>query len=93
MNKREARKQAENNFRSIGELRQMIASARGRGGMSRVNSCFTLEQVLDIYDKALKERDADEVPAGMVRDIYSKTGRMKPSRDSLKIANILRDCA
>lgn len=47
----------------------------------------------DIYAGALKDRSDDEVPKGMVLDVYSRSGRMKPSKDSLIITNILRDCA
>lgn len=81
MNKREARNQAQENTRSIGDLMQLIAAARGRGGMSRVNPQFPLEEVLDIYEGVIGKRPMDEVPDGMT------------SRNSLIIANILRDCA
>lgn len=93
MNKRDANKQALENTRTVADLRAMVANARGRGGMSKVNPQFTLEQTCDIYAAALKDRKDDEVPAGMRRDVYSRTERMKPSRDSLMISNILRDCS
>lgn len=91
MNRRAANTKSRASEICIGELRGMIAEARRRGGMSRVNPMFTMEQACDIYAAAIKDRPDDEVPAGMVRDVY-RDG-MKPSRDSLIIRNILRDCA
>lgn len=91
MNKRAARQKAMEGGISIGELREMIASARGRGGMSRVNPVFELERTLDIFDAAMRDRDAAEIPTTMRRDPYSRTGRLKPTRDVLLITNILRD--
>jgi hypothetical protein len=93
MNKREAQRIARSGDISIGELRHFIKEARGRGGMSRVNPTLALERVLDIYEAALAGREDAEKPVGMKLDVYSPSGRMKPSRDSLTICNILRDCA
>lgn len=90
MNKQEARRRAAANSLSVAELRTMIAARRGAGGMSRVNPAIPLEQVPDIYERALGGRDADEVPKGMRYDVFKK--KDKPSRDALLIANILRDC-
>lgn len=76
---------------SIGELRRMIASARGLGGMSTVNPAFTMGEVCEIYENAIKGRDDAEIPKGLVHDVYRR--RDVPSKDSLIIRNILRDCA
>jgi hypothetical protein len=91
MNKTKARKLSQEGKLSIGELRAMIRNARTRTGMSSVNPALPIQRVLDIYDAALAQRPDAEVPAGMKCDPY--TGRMRPSRDSLIIANVLRDCA
>lgn len=91
MNKRDAKAKSLAGEISIGELRKMIADAKTRGGMSKVNPQFTLAETCDIYEKALAGRDDSEVPKGVRYDAYCR--RDVPSRDSLKIANILRDCA
>lgn len=93
MNKRDAKKRAEAGTTSIGELRAMIAAARAGGGipMSRVNPAIPLARALDIYEAALTGRDAAEKPAGLKSDPY-RPRRMKPTRDSLIVTNILRDC-
>jgi hypothetical protein len=90
MNKQTAKKMAQSNELSVGDLRKMIAAARPRGGMSRVNPQFTLEQTCDIFEKALAGREDGEIPKGMRYDPYKN--REMPSRDSLMINNILRDC-
>ncbi len=93
MNKRKAREKALEGTLSIGDLRTMIADARGRGGMSHVNPAFELEDTLNIYDAAIKNRSDDEVPAAWRTDPYSRSGRMKPTGDVLLITNVLRDTA
>lgn len=91
MNKRAAKAKAQEGKLTIGELRKMIASRRGFGGMSAVNGAIPLERVLEIYDAALAGRPEEEVPKAWRTDPY--TGREKPSADVLIITNILRDCA
>jgi hypothetical protein len=76
---------------SIADLRGMISERRKTGGMSRVNPMFTIEQVCDIYEGAIAGRDGTETPAGMKYDGYKRHD--VPSKDSLIIKNILRDCA
>ena len=93
MNKQRARKMALDGTISISELRDFIESARGLGGMSRVNPAFPLEDILDIYAAAIKDRADDEVPKAWRTDPYSRTARMKPTADVLLITNILRDTA
>ena len=92
MKRSEAKVGATRGVVSFGELRNLIRSSRGRGGMSRVNPAFTLEQVLDIYERAIANRPDGEVPPGF-RDDYRRPGRMRRTRDSLIVQNILRDCA
>jgi hypothetical protein len=75
---------------SLGDLRQMIANARTRGGMSRVNKSITIEQACDIYAAAFGTRHDDHIPSGLLPDYR---GIMRPTKDSLIIKNILRDCA
>lgn len=93
MNKQAAKKLAESEKTSIGDLRVMIASAATRGGMSRVNPAFSMDQVCEIYAGALAGRDDAEIPKAWRVDPYSAAGAMKPSRDVLIVTNILRDCA
>lgn len=72
----------------------MIENARGKRAFSKVNKGIALETALDVYKAALGNRSDTDVPAGMVPDYYSPNGAgMKPSRDSVLIYNILRDCA
>lgn len=91
MNKLAAKQISQSGEISIGELRRMISEARPRGGMSKVNPQFTLEQTCDIFEQALAGRDDAEIPKGMRYDPYKN--REVPSRDSLIIRNILRDCS
>lgn len=89
MNKTKARAEAAENKRSIGDLRALIADTRANG-FSAVNPAIPKAKVLEIYAAALEGRPDDEVPSGTRVDVY--TGRTRPSRDALLIANILRDC-
>ncbi len=91
MNKDEAKALAVAGTLSIGILRQFIDAARSRGGISKVNPQFTLDQICEVYKNALEGRNDDEIPAGMRYDVYRRRG--VPSKDSLIIRNILRDCA
>lgn len=94
MNKRDAVAKSREGKISVGELRQLIALAKGRGGMSKVNPMVQLAHACDIYAGALDGREDSEVPQGMRVDPYSgRVPRYKPTRDSRIIANILRDCA
>lgn len=94
MNRAAAKKKAQEETLTIGELRQMISAARLKGGMSKVNPAFTIDSVCDIYDGALEGRLDDELPKAWRRDIYSRhADAVKPSRDVLIVTNILRDCA
>ncbi len=92
MGKQAAKKLAESETLSVGDLRAMIARARARGGMGTVNPTLTMDRVCGIYDAALEGRDDTEVPKAWRSDPYSSTGRLKPTRDALIVANICRDC-
>jgi hypothetical protein len=92
MNKAEAKRIAQSGQKSIGELRSIIKSKRGKGGMSNVNPSIPLDRALDIYEAAIDGRPDDERPIGLREDIY-RPGRMKPTGDALIIQNILRDAA
>lgn len=91
MNKTEAKKQAVNNARTIGDLRKLIASKRGGDGFSKVNSAIPLDRALDIFEAAIAGRDEAEIPKGLRYDVYKR--RDVPSKDSMIVANILRECA
>jgi hypothetical protein len=93
MNKKDAKEKSRSGQISVGELRAIIAKARGRGGMSRLNPAIPFERACDIYEGALSGRPDDEKPAGMRSDPYSTIGAQKPTRDAQIIQNILRDCA
>lgn len=92
MGKQAAKKLAESETLSIGDLRRMIAKAKGSAALSSVNPQFTLDQTCDIYEAALQGRDDAEIPKAWRSDPYSATGAFKPTRDVLIITNICRDC-
>lgn len=91
MNKRDARTKSQSGEISVGELRAMIEATKSQVRASRVNPSLMLSQVCEILERALDGRLDDEKPVGLKTDAYS--GRSKPSKDSLIIANILRECA
>lgn len=93
MDKRAARKLAESETLSIGDLRKMITARRGALGMSRVNKSLTVEQAVDIFEGSIAGRDDAEVPKAWKLDPYSRHGAMKHTRDVLLITNILWECA
>jgi hypothetical protein len=94
MNRKAAQDRAREEKLSVGDLRQMIMSARFRGGMSKVNPAFSTDEVCDIYEAALAGRDDAEILKAWRPDIHSRhAGAQKPSRDFLQVTNILRDCA
>ncbi len=94
MNKRKAKDEAWGNTRSWRDLKELIDSCRDVTNpirQSRINRALTVEQVLDIYDKAIEGRDMDEIPKGHCNDVYKRREVM--SGDGLMIHNILRECA
>ncbi len=94
MNKRKAKDEAWDNTRSWADIKELIDSCRDVTNPlreSRVNRALTVEQVLDIFDKAIEKRDPDEVPKGHHHSVYRQREVM--SGDGLMIHNILRECA
>lgn len=91
MGKRKAKELADAGGISIGQLREMISKARGRGGLCNINPQLTHEQACDIFERGLEGRDDAEVPKTLTEDIY-RPGRMRVTRDHLTISNILRVC-
>ena len=91
MNKRDANQRSVEGKLSVGDLRAMIDKACEDDRMSRVNPIFTIQRACEIYRAAIASRDATEIPKGLRYDPYKN--RDMPSRDSLIIRNILRDCA
>lgn len=89
--KRKAKELADAGGISIGQLREMISKARGRGGLCSINPQLTHEQACDIFEKALEGRDDAEVPKTLTEDVY-RAGRMRATKDNLLISNILRVC-
>lgn len=90
MNKRKAKEQAQNNTRSIGELLQLVKNKRGKGGMSKLNPAFTLEEILDIFEKPWENKDPNEIPKGM--KYSARKGYEIMSLDGIGIWNLLREC-
>lgn len=90
MNKTAAKKLVEEGNLTIGELRKAIKDRRGGSGMSAVNPAFTIDQVLDIYERAFEGREDGEKIEPFTyspsRDRNVKTG------DALAAQNIVRDC-
>ena len=91
MGKRKAKQTADAGGISIGQLRDMIQKARGRGGPCNINPQLTHEQACDIFERALEGRNDVEIPKTLVEDIY-RPGRMRATKDHLIISNILRVC-
>lgn len=90
MNKTKAKKEAQDNTRSWGELKDLV-DATSDEGMSVVNKGLTKKQVLEIFKGMLETVDLSEVPDGMV---YSaRKNKLIFSKDALGIMNILRECA
>lgn len=85
MNKRDARREALSNTRTVAELRQLVIARLDRAsGMSAVNRAVPLDHALKIYLGALEHRPDNDVPV---------TTGLQPGRDTLIVTNILRDCA
>jgi hypothetical protein len=93
MDKRKARKLAESEAFSIGDLRKLIEARSSATGPSRVNPSLTAKHATDIFAAALAGRDDAEIPKAWRTDPYSRTGAMKHTRDALTITNILWECA
>jgi hypothetical protein len=91
MNKQLAKAQSIAGKLTVGELRALIAKGRQRGGVSRVNAAIPMDVICGIYEGALAGREDSEAPKGTTYDVYRRCDR--PSKDSLTICNILRDCA
>lgn len=90
MNKTAAKKYLENNEVTYGDLKRAIADKRGHGGMSKVNPQFSLEQVLDIFDGAYKDKNDEDV---VVVSVYSpRKDRMVMSSSALGAKNVIREC-
>lgn len=90
MNKSAAKKYLENNKITYGDLKKAVSDKRGSGGMSKVNPQFTLEQVLDIFDGAYKDKNDDDVVEVFV---YSpRKDRLVMSSSALGAKNVIREC-
>lgn len=92
MNKREAQRLSDKGGYTVGDLRAVIAAARGRQETSAVNNAIPYEAALDIYEGALKGRDDAEDIKAWAPDVYSRSGRMRRTKDNLLVKNILWDC-
>ena len=90
MNKRDAKNTAFDNDKPWSYYLGLIASKRGTAALSVLNKSITKEQALDIFDRALSERNKDEVPKGHSYSVSKR--RQTLSRDGLIIHNILREC-
>ena len=84
MNKREAKNQAYENTRTLGELKELINQTRGAREMSVVNKAFTLDAVLDMFDGFVDDKISESSPESLPK---SSIGNV------MGITNILRECA
>lgn len=90
MNKTAAKKYLENNKITYGDLKELIHNTRGRGGMSRVNPQFTLEQVLDILERAFKDKNDDTIIE--VFKYSPVKNKMVKTASALGAINVIREC-
>jgi hypothetical protein len=91
MKRADAKRIAAEGGKTFGELRRLIAGARGKSRMSLVNPAFPLEFALDIYERGIADRRDDEVATGTRYDAGRR--RVVRTGESLIVQNILRDCA
>jgi hypothetical protein len=90
MNRATAKRLATAGGYTFGELRGLIASARGARPRSRVNPAFPLEAVLDMFVRAIANRGDNEVATSTRYDCVRGVVR---TGESLIVQNILRECA
>jgi hypothetical protein len=90
MNRATAKRLATAGGYTFGELRGLIASARGARLKSRVNPAFPLETVLDMFVRAIASRGDDEVATSTRYDCVRGLVR---TGESMIVQNILRECA
>ena len=90
MNKKAAQKTIDAGDLTFGALKKAISDNRGTSGMSAVNKQFTKEQVLDIYEAGIADRDDDQIIEPWT---YSPIrNRDVRTKDFLIAVNIVRDC-
>lgn len=77
MNNREAKRQARENKRTWGELKEALHGEEPTSYPSAVNDVFTKREVLDILKEAVMEFHDDEYPK---------------DREIVIVKNILREC-
>lgn len=90
MNKAKAKKQAQENTRTWGEIKEIVDNADDHG-MSIVNKGLTKKQVLRIFKGMFDDVDLSVVPPGM--RYCGRRDRHVMSGDALGIMNVLRECA
>jgi hypothetical protein len=90
MNRAKAKKEAQENTRTWGELKEIFDNASDEG-MSVVNKSLTKKQVMDIFRGMFDSVDLSVVPPGM--RYCARSDRMIMSGDALGIMNLLRECA
>lgn len=86
MNKKQAKDAAFSNDKTYGELLQMVKDTRGKRPLSKVNSSLTLDQALDIFEGAFKDKNTDDKPD----TIRFSTGRL--SGEGLGVQNVYWEC-
>lgn len=88
MNKVKAKKEARENKKTWGELRDIILNA-SKTGMSKVNKSLTREQVSGIFMDMINEKDLTDIPDGEC--FNSRRDCFQISSAGLGIMNILRE--
>lgn len=88
MNKVKAKKEARENKKTWGELRDIVLNA-SKSGMSKVNKSLTKEQASGIFLAMINEKELNEVPRGEHFNVHKE--RFQISSTGLGIMNILRE--
>lgn len=88
MNKVKAKKEARENKKTWGELRNIVLNA-SKSGMSKINKSLTKEQVSGIFIDMINEKDLNDIPDGECYN--SRKNCLQISSSGLGIMNILRE--
>lgn len=91
MGKRAAETMARSETLTWGRLREIVEATCDRSAVCPINPQLTMGYCQDLYLEITSNRDATEIPEAWRTDVYShRAGAVKPSRDFLQVANLLR---
>jgi len=88
MNNAKAKKEAQTNTRTWGELKEIFDSA-DKSGPSSVNKGATKAQIAGIFSNYFNDKDLSVVPKGMAYSVRRNKEIM--TSDALGISNLLRE--